>query len=211
MPSAVTNVSHDLRTPLTAICGYLDLLEGEEHSADGRRYLAVIRERTEAMRSLTEELFRYSVLTAPEEALRQEPADLRAVLEQSLAGAYQVLAARGITPEIRLPEGPVTRRLDAAALRRAFDNLLSNAAKYSDGDLAVTLTPEGTVRFTNHAGKLGRVQAERLFDRYFTVETAGDSTGLGLAIVRSLTERMGGTIRAEYRDGILEISVAFPQ
>lgn len=211
LKAAVTNVSHDLRTPLTAICGYLDLLEGEEHSADGRRYLAVIRERTEAMRSLTEELFRYSVLTAPEEALRQEPADLRAVLEQSLAGAYQVLAARGITPEIRLPEGPVTRRLDAAALRRAFDNLLSNAAKYSDGDLAVTLTPEGTVRFTNHAGKLGRVQAERLFDRYFTVETAGDSTGLGLAIVRSLTERMGGTIRAEYRDGILEISVAFPQ
>ena len=66
LKAAVTNVSHDLRTPLTAICGYLDLLEGEEHSADGRRYLAVIRERTEAMRSLTEELFRYSVLTAPE-------------------------------------------------------------------------------------------------------------------------------------------------
>ena len=75
LKAAVTNVSHDLRTPLTAICGYLDLLEGEEHSADGRRYLAVIRERTEAMRSLTEELFRYSVLTAPEEALLPSPAE----------------------------------------------------------------------------------------------------------------------------------------
>ena len=92
-----------------------------------------------------------------------------------------------------------------------FDNVLSNAVKYADGDLSVALTPEGTVTFSNAAPSLSHVQAERLFDRYFTVETAGDSTGLGLAIVRSLTERMGGTIRAEYRDGILEISVAFPQ
>ena len=162
------------------------------------------------MRSLTEELFRYSVLTAPEEALRQEPADLRAVLEQSLAGAYQVLAARGITPEIRLPEGPVTRRLDAAALRRAFDNLLSNAAKYSDGDLAVVLAPDGEVTFSNRASALSRVEAARLFDRFYTVDSARGSTGLGLSIAKLLTEKLHGTISADYENETLRICIAFP-
>lgn len=86
LKAAVTNVSHDLRTPLTAICGYLDLLEQEPHSPQGKRYLAVIRERTDAMRTMTEELFRYSVVTAATDELNREPVCLNHVLEQSLAG-----------------------------------------------------------------------------------------------------------------------------
>lgn len=209
LKEAVTNVSHDLRTPLTAIRGYLDLLEREEHGEKSRRYLAVIRERTDAMCALTEELFRYSVITSAEE-LRPAPVSVKDVLEQSLAGAYGALSVRGIAPEIRLPEEPVVRTLDGAALRRVFDNVLSNAAKYSDGDLTVTLLPDGTVTFANRARGLSRVQAERLFDRFFTVETAGASTGLGLSIARLLTERMGGRIAAEYDGGRLCIRVTFP-
>ncbi len=103
------------------------------------------------------------------------------------------------------------RELDAAALRRIFDNILSNAAKYSDGDLVVRLMPDGAVTFTNSARSLNRVQAERLFDRFFTVETASGSTGLGLSIARLLTEKMGGSIDAAYSGGRLTIRVAFPQ
>ena len=207
----MTNVSHDLRTPLTAICGYLDLLEQEPHSPRGKRYLAVIRERTDAMRTMTEELFRYSVVTAATDELNREPVCLNHVLEQSLAGFYSALSARGITPEIQLAETAVVRELDTAALRRIFDNILSNAAKYSDGDLVVRLMPDGTVTFTNSARSLNRVQAERLFDRFFTVETASGSTGLGLSIARLLTEKMGGSIDAAYSGGRLTIRVAFPQ
>lgn len=209
--AAVTNVSHDLRTPLTAVCGYLDLLEQEEHTAAARRYLAVIRERTEAMRTLTEELFEYTLAGNKPEAPRPEPVSLNAVLEQSLAGAYGALSARGIEPRVTLPQEAVRRSLDAAALRRVFDNILGNAVKYSDGDLAVTLLPDGSVRFENSAAKLGKVQAERLFDRFFTVESASGSTGLGLSIARELTERLGGTIGADYQAGRLRICVSFPE
>ena len=210
LTAAVTNISHDLRTPLTALCGYLDLLEQEPQTEAAARYLTVIRERTDAMRALTEELFRYSVLTATADELHTEPVCLNDVLEQSLAGFYGALSARGITPSVQLPEEKVIRPLDAAALRRVFDNILSNAAKYSDGDLTVTLSPDGSVTFSNHASALSRVEAARLFDRFYTVDSARGSTGLGLSIAKLLTEKLHGTISADYENETLRICRAFP-
>lgn len=186
-------------------------LEQEPHSDASRRYLAVIRERTNAMRSLTEELFHYSVITATAEELTPEPVSLRGALEQSLAGFYGVFSAHGIRPDIHLPACPVMRSLDGAALRRVFDNILSNAAKYSAGDLTVTLTPDGAVTFANHAPNLSCVQANQLVDRFFTVETARGSTGLGLSIAKLLTEKMGGCITAACRGGVLCICIRFPE
>ena len=209
LTAAVTNVSHDLRTPLTAICGYLDLLEQESQSEKSERYLAVVRERTVAMRGLAEELFRYSMIAGATEELRPEPVCLNGILEQSLAGFYGVFSERGIIPDIRIAECPVVRTLDPGALRRVFDNILSNAAKYSDGDLAVRLSPDGTAVFENSAGGLDAVQAAHLFDRFFTVSSARGGTGLGLSIARLLTEKMGGSIAAEYREGKLRVSIRF--
>ena len=103
LTTAVTNISHDLRTPLTAISGYLDLLEQEPQSEQAARYLAILRERTDAMCALTEELFRYSVITATAETLVRQAVCLNDILEQSLAGCYGALSARGITPEITMP------------------------------------------------------------------------------------------------------------
>ena len=210
LTAAVTNISHDLRTPLTALCGYLDLLEQEPQTEAAARYLTVIRERTDAMRALTEELFRYSVLTATADELHTEPVCLNDVLEQSLAGFYGALSARGITPSVQLPEEKVIRPLDAAALRRVFDNILSNAAKYSDGDLAVVLAPDGEVTFSNRASALSRAEAARLFDRFYTVDSARGSTGLGLSIAKLLTEKLHGTISADYENETLRICRAFP-
>lgn len=210
LTAAVTNISHDLRTPLTALCGYLDLLEQEPQTEAAARYLTVIRERTDAMRALMEELFRYSVLTATADELHTEPVCLNDVLEQSLAGFYGALSARGITPSVQLPEEKVIRPLDAAALRRVFDNILSNAAKYSDGDLAAVLAPDGKVTFSNRASALSRVEAARLFDRFYTVDSARGSTGLGLSIAKLLTEKLHGTISADYENETLRICRAFP-
>ncbi len=211
LKDAVTNVSHDIRTPLTAICGYLELLEREDLSPDARRYLDCISQRTEAMKSLTEELFRYSVVLSTEEELDPEPVDLNAAVEEAAAGFYAALTARGISPEISLPEARVVRSLDRAALSRVLSNLFSNALKYSDGDLAVTLTEAGDIAFSNAAAGLDPVQVGRLFDRFFSLEAARNATGLGLSIARTLAERMGGAIGAGYEDGRLTVTVSFPE
>ena len=195
LKEAVTNVSHDLRTPLTAICGYLDLLEGEEKSETAERYLSLIRGRTDHLRSLTEEFFRTSAVLAAEEPEPAEPVSLNRAVEESLAAWYGVLSTRGIAPEVDLPDTPVVRPLNREAVSRILSNVLSNAARYSPGDLRIVLEENGTLTFSNAAPSLTPVLAERLFDRYFTVESGGQGTGLGLSIARRLTEQMGGTVR----------------
>lgn len=210
LKEAVTNISHDLRTPLTAISGYLELAEREEQSEALERYLEQIRSRAETMKDLTEELFRYSVSISGAE-LRPVPLQLGRVLEESLASAYTLLAEAGIEPVIRIPDTPIQRNLDESALSRIFGNILSNAAKYSKGDLTVCLLPDGQITFSNSAPDLTPVMAERLFDRFYTVETARHSTGIGLSIARALTEQMGGTITASCREGQLTIFLYFPE
>lgn len=211
LKEAVTNISHDLRTPLTAICGYLDLLEGEEKSEAAERYLSLIRGRTDHLRSLTEEFFRTSAALAAGDREEREPVSLNRAVEESLAAWYGVLSAKGIAPEVDLPEVPVVRTLDREAVSRILGNILSNAARYSPGDLRIILEEDGTLTFSNAAPSLTPVLAERLFDRYFTVESGGQGTGLGLSIARRLTEQMGGSAAAEWREGVLTVCLRFPE
>ncbi|MBP3539660.1 MAG: HAMP domain-containing histidine kinase [Oscillospiraceae bacterium] len=210
LKEAVTNISHDLRTPLTAISGYLDLVEPEEKSAALERALTQIRGRTDALTALTEELFRYSV-AASAKPLHSERLDVVQVLEESLLSFYAALSARAITPQISLPKMPVYRLADAAALSRIFSNIISNALKYSDGDLRVDMDESGCIRFSNPAKNLDSVSVGRLFDRYYTVEAGRSSSGLGLSIARLLTERIGGSLDAQYADGTLCITLRLPE
>lgn len=207
---AVTNISHDLRTPLTAICGYLELLEQEEQTENTARYLALIQGRAQAMKELTEELFRYSLTASGEGELQLELVDLGAMVEESMAAFYEAFTGRGIMPQVTFPEDKVLCLLDPAALSRVLGNILNNALKYSDGDLEVLLTETGTLVISNTAPELSEVEVGRLFDRFFTVEAARNSTGLGLSIAKLLTERMGGTIMSRYEAGRLSILLEFP-
>lgn len=210
LKNAVTNISHDLRTPLTAICGYLDLLEQEEKSEAAGRYIEVIRNRAEMLTQLTEELFRYSVILSGGKDAAAEPVAINGVLEESIAAFYTALNERGITPRIQMPEDNVIRVLDRSSLSRVFSNLLNNAMKYSDGDLEITLSETGEITFANTAPGLNEVQVGKLFDRFYTVEAARNSTGLGLAIARTLVEQMNGTISARYENNRLHICILFP-
>lgn len=210
LKEAVVNISHDLRTPLTAISGYLQLLKSQELPPDAQRYLGQLESRTESMKRLTEELFRYSVVMS-EENLAREPVDLRRAAEEALLSFYGALEGRGIEPQVRLPETPVIRQLDPAAVNRVLGNILTNALKYSAGDLEVTLEESGRLTFSNAAPGLDPVAAGRLFDRFYTVEAARNSTGLGLSIAKVLTERMGGTLEAAYEAGRLTLTADFPK
>ena len=210
LKEAITNISHDLRTPLTAICGYLELLEAEEMTDNTRRYVEQISNRTEALKALTEELFRYSIISSVSD-LNYENVNVGRVLEDTLISFYGAFEQKNVTPKISLSDSTVSRSLDKFALSRIFGNIVSNAVKYSDGDFEVTMTESGEITFSNTASELSSVDVGKLFDRFYTVDSARKSTGLGLSIAKLLTERMGGNISADYKGNVLSITLSFEE
>ncbi|MDE6538755.1 MAG: HAMP domain-containing histidine kinase [Ruminococcus sp.] len=208
LKEAITNISHDLRTPLTAIIGYLDLMENGDENSEILRYTAMIRNRTDIMKQLTEELFRYSIITSVQEA-NIETVCINDVLEETLAGFYGAVTQCGIVPDIEISEVRTEKELDKFALSRIFSNIIQNALKYSDDDFSVRLSDDGIITFSNSAKKLTSIDVEQLFDRFYTVENAGNSTGLGLSIAKLLTQRMGGEISAKLTGKRLVIKLYF--
>lgn len=211
LKTAITNISHDLRTPLTTICGYLDIVKHMEKPEKIAEYLDIIDERAELMEQLTEELFRYSVILSEDNMGETEEVFVNQLLAESISGYYAVLTKQGITPQIHITENRIMRKLNKTSLSRVFSNLLNNAVKYSDGDLEITMSDTGEIIFANTAKSLSSLQVERLFDRFYTVEMARNSTGLGLSIARTLVEQMGGSISAEYRENKLYIKLMLPE
>ncbi|WP_024858612.1 sensor histidine kinase [Ruminococcus albus] len=207
LKTAITNISHDIRTPLTAIAGNLYMIGKTDDISEIREYISTIEERTETMKQLTEELFRYSVILSDEGEQDTEEVYVNQVLEESIGGFYPVLTKRGIIPQIDITDISIVRNMRRSDLARVFSNLLNNALKYSDGDLEITLTDKGEITFTNTAKDLSAVEVEQLFDRFYTVEVARNSTGLGLSIARTLVDRMGGTITADYDEDRLMIKI----
>ncbi|SFD27442.1 sensor histidine kinase [Ruminococcus albus] len=207
LKTAITNMSHDIRTPLTAIIGNLYMIRKTDDISEIREYLGAIEERTESMKQLTEELFRYSVIVSEDVETVTEEVYVNQVLAESIGSFYPVLTEKGITPNINISDARVIRIINKSDLTRVFSNLLNNAVKYSDGDLDITLSEDGKLTFANTAKELSSVQVEQLFDRFYTVEAAHHSTGLGLSIARTLVERMGGTIAADYDNSRLTIKI----
>ena len=197
----IGNASHDLRTPLTAIIGYLELAKGKMQAGeDITSYLDIIENRARYMKELTDELFEFSGIIGDNdrEELQTEEIEINRVLEDSIIDYYSVLSENGIEPLVEITEEPVVRFLNRHALERIFANLLNNAVKYSQGDLKITLAGSGEITFENYAPELTEIQVQQLFDRFYTVRTGRNSTGLGLAIARNLVTRLDGTIDAKH-------------
>lgn len=210
--TAITNITHDLRTPLTSISGYLELSEELEKSDDLKRYLDIIKERTDTMKNLTEELFDYSLNTVGETTEEKSEVFINRVLEDCVMNFYPSFMDREIEPALDITEKRIVRTLYPSYVERIITNLLSNALKYSDGDLEITLSENGKLTFANSAKALSNVEVNKLFNRFFTVENArNNSTGLGLSIVKIFAQRMDCKLDAKYDDGKLVIEIDFPE
>lgn len=206
LKDAVTNISHDLRTPLTAIMGYLEMMKDMPKSKKLEEYLEIIMGRATAMKQLTDELFSYSVILSSG-SMELESMQINKLLEDCVMGFYGAFVQNGIDVKVDITDKKIMRKVDAQALSRVFSNLMNNALKYSGGDLSITLKEPCEITFSNTAQELTQTQVEKLFDRFYTVESARKSTGLGLSIARTLVDRMGGTIDAALADGVLTITI----
>lgn len=205
----VTNISHDLRTPLTAINGYIDLMKNDKLSKEQEKYLSIIYNKSNELVELTEQLFDYSKAIDNNVELNKEKCCINEVLEEVLVSYYTVFKENGITPQILICENKIYKMLNKASVVRIFENILSNISKYSNGNFKAELESNGAITFSNKATMLDATTVEKIFDRYFTVENAKKSTGLGLSIAKQLVELNGGKILAKYIDENLIIQIMF--
>lgn len=209
----IANVSHDLRTPLTSILGYLQLLEGDGLSPERKaEYLAVIEGRARTLQTFIAAFYDLSRIEGGELPLEREQVDLRRALSDQLAASYGQIEEAGLDMEVELADGLPPVWADSGAAARIFSNLLTNALRHGKDALSVRLYRAGNVivsAFSNRAEGLTAEDAAHVFERFYTADKmrTGQSTGLGLAIVKALAERMGHTAAARWEDGVFTIEV----
>lgn len=206
----ITNISHDLRTPLTALKGYIDLIKQEKLSDNQKKYLKIIQKKSDEITELTGQLFEFSKIVDTLENninIKKEECCINEILEETLVNFYSIFKEKSIIPTIKITDKKMYKTINKVSIVRIFENILSNVSKYSNGNFKVEMNDDGIITFSNKATSLDATTVQKIFDRYFSVENAKESTGIGLSIAKQLVELNNGTIKAAYNDGYLIIEI----
>ncbi|TDE90858.1 HAMP domain-containing histidine kinase [Occultella glacieicola] len=196
----ITDISHDLRTPLTAVRGYQQLLGRSDLDADQRAKLAVAQRHATELETLVQRLYEYSYLLEAEPRIVHEEVDVAILVADVLLAATQSLEDAGL--DVRFdPPGPVLVTTDREKLTRIVQNLVRNAAQHGQGHLEVAVVTTGDhveIRCANPFPPGAAVDPDRLFERFFTADSSRSdrTTGLGLSIVSVLARQLGGCASA---------------
>ena len=202
------NIAHDIRTPLTAVKGYVNLLEKEDLSEEGRKYLEIIKSRVDYMKDMTEELF-LSLSMKSRGVVTLSDIDAKSILEEALVSYLVEFEKKDIIPRVVTPKDKVIIKADSKVLYRIYVNIISNALKYGEGDFVVEMNRNGDTVFSNYAPGMDKIEAARLLDRYYTISDAKASSGIGLSISKEMVEEMGGKLGVDLLDQRLYISITF--
>lgn len=202
------NIAHDIRTPLTVIKGYVDLLEKEELSEEGRKYLEIIKGRVDYMKEMTDELF-LSLSMKSRGVLNLSNIDAKSILEEALVSYYNEFKKKGMSPSLMTPNEKVIIKADSKALYRVYSNIISNALKYGEGEFKVEMDEKGNTIFSNLAPNIDSVEANKLLNRYYTISDAKASSGIGLSISKEILQEMGGELKVKLENQRLYISIIY--
>lgn len=217
----ITNVSHDLRTPLTSIIGYLGLIEDEQYHSqeDLLKYTHTAYEKATQMKSLVEDLFEYTKVRQTSAPLNIMSVNLDQMLEQ-LAASFELEASKkNITMSAETKPSNLMIQADAEKLGRLFSNLIANGLKYGDGATYIKLTAqqknnEVQVYVSNDGAKIPEKSQNHLFERFYRVEEsrskATGGTGLGLAIVQGIVDLHHGNVKVESNEKETSFVVTIP-
>lgn len=205
--NVITNVSHDLRTPITSMFGYTQLLEKEMLTDKQREYVAIISQRAQLMKSLVEQLFTYS-LVMEQETMELKEENITLVLEDTILLYYDEFEAKNIHLNLMLENHPVICHVDKIALKRVFMNIISNALKYGETEMVIEQNCNCII-FKNKTNQIDTIDSNKIFDRFFSVakNRMNGSMGLGLTIAKELVEKMDGSITASKQDDYLIITI----
>ncbi len=210
---AIANMSHDLRTPLTSIMGYVYLLNDDKLDKEERKeYLKIIEKRSAVLNDLITNFYGLSRIQADQYEIKLEPVNLELVLGEIIAAFYETLDYKFGEPEINIEEGLGPVLGDKQALNRIFTNLIENIIKHGEGEVKISLKKKKkyiVMEFSNKAEDLESKDVNRIFEKFFTKDRmrTGQNTGLGLAIVKLLVEKQGQKIKAKKVGNRLVINI----
>lgn len=210
----IENISHDLRTPLTSMIGYLRIVDTSNLTVETQEDLFTVIRKAEKLQELITQFYDFSRLTASEYSVPLEIVDVAKTLREALADAYVELSDRQLEVVAEIPEKAVIIMANANALQRVFQNLLQNAARYAISKLEVSVKEkkeEVVICFVNDVKDMDEYDVERLFERFYTLDGArsNGSTGLGLTIAKEFVEKMNGNMEAELEGDRLCIRMRF--
>ena len=217
----ITNVSHDIRTQLTSIIGYLGLLKtGISSKEDQQKYVDIAYTKAEQMKSLADDLFEYTTLKSTSTKLNLNELHIYSMLEQVAAGFELEAEKKGIDIEIEARPKNLTIQADAEKLVRVYNNLISNAFKYGTGATKIKLVAnlvnksEVELRVENNGEPIPVSAQKKIFDRFYRVETSRNTktggTGLGLSITKSVVDLHHGTIRCQSDENWTSFIIRLP-
>lgn len=207
LKKSITNISHDMRTPLTAINGYVELMKESEKNDKQEKYIKIVERKTKDLIELTEQLFDFSKTMDIGMKINKEKCCINEILEETIANYYIIFKEKNIEPQIEITSNRTYKIIDRNTIVRVFENILSNIIKYSSGNCKIILNEDGKIIFSNKATSLDATSVKKIFNRYYTVENAKKSTGLGLSIAKQLIELNEGNIVARYEQGYLIIEI----
>lgn len=211
----ITSISHDLRTPLTSIAGYVQMLEAENVSAEKKaEYYSIIRGRIETLVRMLDEFFEFARIESDEYQLQLEKINVNNVLADVISLFYYDFLSKGEEPNIQIPSKPIYIHGDKEALKRIFQNLIKNYLNHGTGSISIFVKEEEkqvNISFKNYAPDIDSEEAEKLFKRFYTGEKSRTkkTTGLGLAIVKNLVAKMNGEMKARVEEAFLIITLTF--
>ncbi|QBD86258.1 HAMP domain-containing histidine kinase [Clostridium tetani] len=210
---SISNISHDLRTPLTSIIGYIQLMEDDSLSQNERsQYIDIIKKRAKSLQTLICSFYDLSRLEGREYKFDLRALNLYNILCDLIAVSYNDFISNEIEPIIDIDEQIPLVIADENAVRRIISNLIQNMIKYSNEFISISLKYNKDhiiLKFTNDASNLKEDDVKYLFQRFFTADRtrSGESTGLGLAIAKELVEQMGHEIFAKLSKDKLSIII----
>ena len=207
LQKSITNISHDLRTPLTAIKGYIELIRKDNLNKKQSNYLKIISDKVDILTILTEQLYYYSKSLDLKDKIKKEKVCINDILEDVLVSYYELFKQKNITPKILIVEKKIFKYLDKNMFVRVLENIISNALKYSEDNFEVNLLGNGKIIISNKAKFLDMTNVNKIFNRYYTLQTGSKSSGLGLSIAKQLIELNGGNIYAKYKNNNLIIEI----
>ena len=207
---SIADISHDLRTPLTSIQGYLTLLKDCEDKEEQEHYFSVIQAKTNYLTELLQIFYDLSLIESDDYILGIEKIDVNRIVTDCLIDKYNEL--KELTPTIKIENAPVWIIGNAVACKRIIDNLVTNAIRYSDDYIEIVMDADGIFTVKNTTSELKNIDVNILFQKFYTVDTSrsNGNTGLGLYIVKELLNKIEGGIKEiSYKNNILTISVYF--